>query len=414
MFMLIDCDNFFVSCEKAFQPQLKDRPVVVLSNNDGCVVSRSYEAKAIGIPMCAPYFKVERLLKAYNGIALSSNYELYADMSNRVMTLIKSYFEQIEIYSIDEAFAYIDDRENIEYRALTLRNTILKQTGISVSIGIAKTKTLCKVASEIAKKQSAAKICILTDEEVIKTHLAKLDVRDIWGVGRNTTKKLNFLGIFTALELAQTPHKRIRDSFNICLEKTVMELNNVPCLEMEERELQKSIICSRSFEHEVSGLEQLKKIISEFVDSACLRLREQNGMAQGIVVFVDTNRFKDKQYNNSQLVTLPQPTNNTAKFIKAMTTGLEQIYRREYLYKKAGVMLTGIEDIDTPQQDFLTPRNISEKDKKLMQSFDSINRKLGKKTVFFGTQTSGVKHYIKREFKSSSYTTSWDALLTVP
>lgn len=413
MFMLIDCDNFFVSCEKSFQPRLKNRPVVVLSNNDGCVVSRSYEAKTIGISMCAPYFKIENLLRAHNGIALSSNYELYADMSKRVMSLIRSFFDKIEIYSIDEAFVFVNDDKNIEHSALVLRNTILKQTGISVSIGIAKTKTLCKVASEIAKKQSMAKICLLTDEERIKTHLACLDVKDIWGVGRNTSKKLNFLGIFTALELASSPRKMIRGNFSISMEKTVMELNNIPCLEMEDTELQQSIICSRSFEHEVCGFENLKKIISEFVDSACLRLREQNGIAQGIVVFLDTNRFKDKQYSNSQSIMLPCPTNNTSKFIKAMIKGLEQIYLDEYEYKKAGVMLTNIEDINNPQDDFLNPRQISEKDKKLMQTFDEINHKLGRKTLYFGTQAAGVKHYIKREFKSASYTTSWDGLALV-
>lgn len=413
MYMLIDCDNFFVSCEKAFQPRLKNQPIVVLSNNDGCVVSRSYEAKALGIAMCAPFFKIENLLRLHNGIALSSNYELYADMSRRVMALIKSYFSNIEIYSIDEAFVSVDDREQFEHIALTLRNTILQQTGISVSIGIAKTKTLCKIASEIAKKQSAAKICLLTDPKLIQQHLSQLDVKSIWGVGNNITKKLNFLGIFTAWELASSPLKMIRNSFSISLEKTVMELNNTPCLEMEEASLQQSIICSRSFEYEVNNFENLQKIISEFVDNACLRLREQNGSAKGIVVFISTNRFKGEQYDNSHLVSLPCPTNHTAKFIKAMIEGLTHIYEPKYQYKKAGIILTDIESNNAPQRNFFDSPKTCEKDQKLMQTFDEINHKLGRKTIYFGTQGAGVSHYIKREFKSTSYTTSWDGLPVV-
>lgn len=413
MYLLIDCDNFFVSCEKAFQPHLKNRPVVVLSNNDGCVVSRSYEAKKIGIPMCSPYFKIENQFRHAGGIALSSNYELYTNMSKRVMSLVGSFFEHIEVYSIDEAFAEIDDREDMTHITLMLRNTILKQTGISVSIGVAKTKTLCKIASEIAKKQESGKICIFTNPETIKKHLDNIDVKDVWGVGHNITKKLNFMGVFTAGELASSPLQMIRHSFSITTEKTVMELNGTACIELEDSELAQSLVCSRTFEHEINSFENLKKVISEFVDSACLRLRNQNGRARGIVVFIETNRFKDKRYNNSKLVSLNEPSNHTAKFIKAMIEGLKSIYHPEFYYKRAGVMLTEIEDLNNPQADLLNPQQVGEKDNRLMQTFDAINHKLGRKTIYFGTQAAGVKHYIKREFKSSSYTTSWDGLLKV-
>ena len=410
MYLLIDCDNFFVSCERVFRPCLKYSPVVVISNNDGCVVARSYEAKALGIPMCAPYFKIERTFKAAGGIALSSNYELYADISKRVMRLIADCFGKIEIYSIDEAFAEIDDREDLPRLALQIRNTILKQTGISVSVGAAATKTLCKIAGEIAKKQTAGKICILTEPDNIAAALQKLDVGDVWGIGRKLVKKLNFMGIFTAAELAAAPHALIRQSFGILTEKTLQELNGIPCIGFEDTPRQKSILCSRSFETEINGFENLKKIIAEFVDNACLRLREQNGLAGGIVVFIATNRFHEPYYNNSKLVGLPEASCHTAKFTKAMTEGLKSIYRPEFYYKRAGIMLVGIEDAGAAQKDFLISETERTKETELMKAVDAVNRKLGRKTLYFGAQEAGIRHYIKRGHKSPSYTTSWNDL----
>ena len=410
MYLLIDCDNFFVSCERVFRPCLKDRPVVVLSNNDGCVVARSYEAKALGVPMCAPYFKIEKTFKAAGGIALSSNYELYADISKRVMRLIADCFGKIEIYSIDEAFAEIDDREDLPRLTLQIRNTILKQTGISVSVGAAATKTLCKIAGEIAKKQTVGKICILTEPDNIAAALQKLDVGDVWGIGRKLVKKLNFMGIFTAAELAAAPHALIRQSFGILTEKTLQELNGIPCIGFEDTPRQKSILCSRSFETEINGFENLKKIIAEFVDNACLRLREQNGLAGGIVVFIATNRFHEPYYNNSKLVGLPEASCHTAKFTKAMTEGLKSIYRPEFYYKRAGIMLVGIEDAGAAQKDFLISETERTKETELMKAVDAVNRKLGRKTLYFGAQEAGIRHYIKRGHKSPSYTTSWNDL----
>lgn len=413
MYALIDCDNFFVSCERIFQPKLKDRPVVVLSNNDGCVVARSYEAKALGIPMCAPYFKIEKAFRNNNGIALSSNYELYADISKRIMSLMRQQFRDVEIYSIDEAFVKFPDNIPYQETALNFRRKILKQIGISVSVGIAPSKTLCKIAGDYAKKHD--KIFFLNDEKAVSEHLKHLDVIDIWGIGRHTARKLNFIGIFNGEELRTAPLKMIRKSFGINVEKTVMELNRIPCLEIDSEEQQKSIISSRSFESDIRGLEKLEAVIAEFVDSACLRLRRQNSLAAGIIVFVASNRFKTNQpqYYNSTLVSLEQPSNNTAKFMQAMHHGLKQIYRPDIYYKRAGVTLVNIEDVNRPQTDFLLDKQSSLKEQKLMQAFDAINARLGRKSIFFGTQAAGVKHYIKREFKSSSYTTSWEGLALV-
>lgn len=415
MFFLVDCDNFFVSCERVFQPYLKNHPVVVLSNNDGCVVSRSYEAKALGIPMACPYFKIEHLFTSNNGIALSSNYELYADMSRRIMNWLQSNFNEVEIYSIDEAFVKFEEDKNPEEIALFIRNNILQQTGISVSVGIARTKTLCKIASHFAKKKNNHKIHFFDCEASIDTGLKNTEVLDIWGVGRNIAPKLNFLGIFTAFELKNAPIKMIRQSLGINLEKTVQELNNFPCIDIETVKASQTIITSRSFEFEINNYETIAQIIAEFVDTACLRLREKEACANGISVYIHTNRFNlsKAQYNNQVNIMLENPSNSTSNFIKAAQQGLLQIYDANYSYKKAGIMLIGIEALNNPQNDLFSNKEISQKEISLMQAFDSINKKLGKKSIYFGAQANGVKYYIKREFKSRNFTTSWQDLLEV-
>lgn len=305
MFFLFDCDNFFVSCERVFAPGLKKRPVVVLSNNDGCVVSRSYEAKALGIPMGAPYFKIERFFTARGGVALSSNYELYADMSARVMSVLRSCFSNLEVYSIDEAFARLPDSQNLEQLAAAIRTRILRETGISVSAGIAPTKTLCKIAAHCAKQKTADKTFTLKDPEQIRKHLQQLDVIDIWGVGRHLSPKLGYLGIFTAWELAQTPLQQIRRCFNLRLAQTVLELNGTPCLELETEETAQSLTTSRSFEYEIKDYELLRKILAEFADAVSIRLRRQNAVAGTLSVFLRTNRFAaGEQYNNAAFVLL--------------------------------------------------------------------------------------------------------------
>lgn len=413
MFALIDCDNFFVSCERIFQPKLKRRPVVVLSNNDGCVIARSYEAKSIGIPMCAPYFKIEKILHSQNGIALSSNHELYADISGRVMDLIRSQFGCPEIYSVDEAFVHLQDCKNPLQTAQNFPKKILKEIGIPVSIGISLSKTLCKVAGEYAKKHN--KVFCLTDNDNISEQLKNIDVSEIWGIGKKTAQKLNFMGIFTALELRNSPLSLIRQKLGINIEKTILELNGFPCCEINTEEPQHSIMTSRSFETEISEYEELKSTIADFVSNACFRLRRQNSSALGIAVFIASNRFKTNrpQYCNSTIISLKQPSCNTAKFIEAMTKGLKAIYKSGILYKRAGITLLGIENINTPQIDFLEDKSVSLKEQKLMQAFDTINAKLGKKSLFFGAQAVKKKACTKSQFKSQNYTTSWEDLAIV-
>lgn len=412
MFFLIDCDNFFVSCERIFQPNLKNRPVVVLSNNDGCVVSRSYEAKALGIPMCVPYFKIQKSFIKQGGVALSSNYELYANISQRVMTLLRSEFKELEIYSIDEAFVKVPDHPQLEAQALDIRRRIMQEIGISVSIGIAATKTLCKIAIDIAKKKPQDKIALLIDKELITQQLKKTYVSEIWGVGRRLNAKMGFLGIFTAYELSTTPLKMIRKNFSITLEKTVMELNGTPCLEIQEEETAKTLVTSRSFEYAISSFDQLSQIVSEFTSAACLRLRKQGAVARNITVFLKTNRFDKEQgqHNTSALVSLTAPSSNTAKFIQAMKIGLAQIHQPTIKYKSAGVVLGEIQLLSSLQNDFFHDLDTCIQDQKLMNAVDDLNQRIGRKSVYFGAQKSGVQHFIKRDHRSRSYTTSWQGL----
>lgn len=413
MFMLVDCDNFFVSCERIFQPKLKNRPVVVLSNNDGCVVSRSYEAKKAGIQMCTPYFKIADRLRQLGGIALSSNYELYADISGRLMAFLRSRFTEIETYSIDEAFLKVPFRDNFFSLASELRYSILSQIGIPVSIGIAPTKTLCKIASRLAKQNF--KIWLLSDPQMQEEVLRQTEVADIWGVGRRTASKLNFMGIFTALNLRNTPAAVIRSGFGINLEKTRLELRGFPCLGIEPPEPQKTIISSGSFEYEINAFEQLEQNLAEFVDCACQRLRRQNSLAGAITVEIFSNRFNlnHPQYNNASTINLQQASDNTARFMTAMKSALSQIYRPDCWYKRAGVILSGIEDAVSGQKSWFSDTEQYRQDRKLMAAFDELNSKFGRKTVFFAIQNTVPKSYLKREFKSPAFTTSWNELLRV-
>ncbi len=414
MYMLIDCDNFFVSCERVFRPDLKNRPVVVLSSNDGCVIARSYEAKDLNTPMGVPFFQVKSFLQKHNGTWLSCNHELYSSMSTRVMNLIRSYFSKIEIYSIDEAFAHLSENEDYLSLAHTLRQDILRQIGISVSIGIAPSKTLCKLAGSIAKKQSSGKIFALPDKETARPYLKNLDVEKIWGIGRNLNKKLNFMGIFTAEDLVKAPLSMLRSKFGISLERTIQELKGIPCLQMDELEHSKTILCSRSFENELTTYEQIRTAISEFVDSGCRRLREQKALAGGIITFISTNRFRNEpQYDNSQLISLNAPSNNTAKFLSAMEKGLKQIFNAKFRYKRAGIILTDICSEDSPQTDLFQSHKKNNKEKALMQAFDELNGRLGKRTVFFGIQPPQQISFVKRDFRSPCYTTRWKEIAKV-
>lgn len=414
MFFLFDCDNFFVSCERIFRPNLKKRPVVVLSSNDGCVVSRSYEAKAIPIAMGAPYFKIEKVFRAAGGTALSSNFELYSDISRRLMSLLRQECGSIHIYSVDEAFAELPDNIDHFRFALHIRTRILKEIGIPVSIGIAPTKTLCKIASSLAKSKAFDKVEILTPGQSLRTILKNFEVKDVWGVGHRIAPRLNFLGIFTALELSSAPLKMIRRTFGINLEKTIMELNGFPCQDIAAEETARSITVSRSFEREISNIKQLEAIIAGFTDTACRRLRAQNAAAREITVFLKTNRFKNPAgQGGSCLIPLGGPCIHTGHFITAANFGLRQIFIPGEAYKSAGITLQAIEETTTLQSSLFEKSVLPPKEQKLMQAFDGLNNKLGAHTVFFAAQTVSPQNFTRGNFRSPAYTTSWNALPVV-
>ncbi len=415
MYFLFDCDNFFVSCERVFAPALKKVPVVVLSNNDGCVVSRSYEAKALGIPMGAPYFQIERFLSRHHGVAISSNHEFYADMSRRIMSILRNQFPELEVYSIDEAFARVSATTRLEEIALHTRNQLLQQTGISVSVGIAPTKTLCKIAARQAKQKECDKIFLLNKSTDIRSQLEHMDVNNVWGVGRHLSPKLGYLGIFTAWDLATAPLQQIRHCFDVRLAKTVLELNGTPCLEIEGDDTSQSLTTSRSFEREISDYEQLTQIIAEFTDKSALRLRRQNAVARGVTVFLRTNRFaKDKeQYNNAAYISLNSPTSHTGKLIHAARQALQQVYRHGLEYKSAGVILKDIQPINQVQTTFFDSAPTSNKEQTLMSALDKLNHRFGAKTVRFAPQAPNISPLIRQDHRTHLYTTSWDELPTV-
>lgn len=387
MFMLLDCDNFFVSCERVFRPELKRRPVVVLSNNDGCVISRSNEAKALGIPMGAPYFKVKAAFTARGGIALSGRHGLYGDMSRRVMGLLKMFYDHTEVYSIDEAFVRLPETALPEKEAPFIRELLERQTGLPVSVGVAPTKTLCKAAADTAKKREGNKIEILSDEIRIDAALSARNVADLWGIGRRTALRLHFLGFITALDLKKAPHSLIRKKLGINTDRIVTELNGIPCREHIE-EGQQSFVCSRTFEREISGFDRLKSVMAEFTEAVCRRLRRHESAAAALTVFIENSRFDPRRpyCQNVHTETLPEMTDNTARFMTALGTGLEKIWRPGFRCKRAGVMLSDVENIGRLQGNLFIPPDENLKSRKLMQAFDALNEKMGAGTLFFGSR----------------------------
>lgn len=419
IFALVDCNNFYASCERIFNPSLEHKAIVVLSNNDGCIVARSNEAKLLGIPMGAPYFQYSKLLKQNKVTIFSSNYTLYGDISQRIMTALRLFCSDVEIYSIDEAFLQLhafSQQDLINY-CKNIRQKIKQWIGIPVSIGIAPTKTLAKVANYMAKRHSIEGIFDLRNAVMQETILKSFDIKNIWGIGQRLSLKLNQLGIKSALDLRDYPQKIIRQHFGVTVERTVLELRGIPCLSLEATKPNKSIIASRSFGKPITHYEDLAEAISYHTARASEKLRQQNSKAQGIYAFITTNVFRDKgkQYNNGQLCTFIEPTADTRHLIQAAKKALQKIYRTGYKYHKAGIILTDIISADYYQQDLFINSNAAEnfKHNHLMQVIDNINRQMGKQTLFFAAQ--GTKPYwmMRVDCKSPKYTTSWQELVQV-
>ena len=414
---LVDCNNFYASCERVFQPRLRGRPIVVLSNNDGCVIARSNEAKALGVEMGAPWHLSKENFRKAGIVVRSSNYTLNGDKSGSEMSVLADFTPNLEIYSIDEAFLSLGGFElRLEAHARELRATVLQWTGIPVSVGIAPTKTLAKVANRLAKKDpSSGGVRWLLDEQSQRDALAKLELTDLWGIARRMAERLNAIGITTPLELRDADHRLIRERFSVVLERMVLELRGVACIGLEEvAPDRKSLIASRSFGQAVETRAGLAEAISVYTARAAEKMRRQNLTTASIAVWIETNRFKpgDRQYNASKAVRLPVATADTGKLIAAAMAGLGIIFKPGYRYKKAGVTFLDLVAADQVQ-DSLFDRRDDARSVKRMRAIDELNKRFGRGTVGFGTAGERQGWGLRREFISPRYTTVWDELLRV-
>lgn len=413
-FALVDCNNFYASCEKLFRPDLKDTPIVVLSNNDGCVVARSKEAKELGIKMAVPVFQIQQQIRQHKIQTFSSNYALYADLSSRVMHTLELLTPRVEIYSIDEAFVDLTGIETVVSLPAFgqhIKDTIAQWVGLNVCVGIAPTKTLAKLANHAAKKYPAtAGVVDLTRRERQQRLLAITPVIDIWGVGRRNAKRLQQMGIHTALDLAQSSAKNIRSQFSVVLEKTVIELNGESCIGLEELPATKQqIICSRSFGSSVTRLKDMREVVSQYTARAAEKLRAEKQQAKVLTLFIHTSRFQADQNNYSNSITgeLVIPSSDTRDLNKLAIMLLQRIWREGYQYNKAGIMLSDFHSAYQPGLfDASEPRK---NNAQLMAVLDNINQKgLGK--VFLANQGLKNTWAMKREHLSPAYTTRWSDL----
>lgn len=416
-FALIDGNNFYVSCERVFNPKLEGKPVVVLSNNDGCAVARSLEVKALGVKMGTPWFQMKDLARKHSIIALSSNYTLYADLSNRMMSVLSMFSPNREIYSIDECFLDLDGF-NIDLTAYgqVIRQRVRQWTGIPVCVGIGPSKTLAKLANHVAKKRPEwNSVCDLgtLSERDLNTLLGSIEVGEVWGVGSRIREKLATLQIHSVLAMKQADAGLIRRQFSVVTERTVMELRGISCLALEEvAPAKQQIMCSRSFGAPVMDLTGLREAVTSYATRAAEKLRRQSSVAGAVHVFISTSPFreKDPQYSQGLTIPLPDATSDTLKLLKAVLWGLKRIYRPGYRYAKAGVMLMDLGPVATQQNSLFADEVADESAIQLMQTMDSINRKMGKDSIFLAS--AGIrKHWqMKRENKSPSYTTQWEEL----
>lgn len=416
VFALVDCNNFYASCEKLFRPDLKDTPVVVLSNNDGCVVARSREAKLLGIKMGVPVFQIKAEMQRHGILAFSSNYALYADLSSRVMRTLEEMAPRVEVYSIDEAFLDLTGIESaislVEF-GQQVRERIGHWIGITVCVGIAPTKTLAKLANHAAKKYPATQgVVDLTNPDRQRRLLALVPVDDVWGVGRRLSKRLNALGITTALDLANASPRAIRDQFSVVLERTVRELNGESCIELEEiPPTKKQIVCSRSFGVKVTHFELLREAVCEYATRATEKLRKEQQQAKVMTVFIRTSPFKDNepQYSSSASGELLIPSCDTRDFIELANHLLKRIWKDGFRYAKAGVMLSDFYEPGMFQPGLFDDVSTRSNSQQLMSVLDTINQS-GAGKVFFAGQGMKKDWSMKREHLSPAYTTRWDQL----
>jgi len=408
---LVDCNNFYVSCERVFNPRLEGRPVVVLSNNDGCVVARSNEAKTLKIPAGCPYFQCEKLLRDNNGTALSSNYELYGDMSKRVMQILAQSAPAIEQYSIDEAFLDLGQCHIRDARAYLadVKRRVWTQTGIPVSAGVSLTKTLAKVANRTAKA-SGQGVSVLLDRVQVDQVLSALPVEDVWGIGYRTGSRLAALGIRTALDFAERPAVWVRKTLGVCGERTARELRGEACIELADlRPKRKSVACSRSFGQAVSSFSDLRRALAGHLATAAAKMRSGRLAAGEVSVYLATDRYADgPQQAEYVSCTLPQESGYTPELMQAATQCLARLYRHGFRYRKLGVVLSSLCPVDAVQP-CLFQKQDSRKDV-LMTVMDRINARHGRNALSMACWIGDKQYAMRREKLSPRYTTCWDEI----
>lgn len=415
-YALIDCNNFYASCERMFRPQLNGKPVVVLSNNDGCVIARSNEAKALGIPMGAPFFEYQVLFKLHNVHVFSANFALYGDLSNRVMNILSEYSPEIEIYSIDEAFLKLDGFEKFDLKAygLEMKRNVTRSTGIPISVGIAPTKSLAKVANKIAKKfpkEFGGSYVIDTEEKRIKA-LKWTKVEDVWGIGRQLSKKLNLLNVHNAYEFTQLSEGWIKKNMSIVGLRLKKDLSGIPVLDLEDVQKKQSIACTRSFETNYTKYEDLKERITTFTSSVGEKLRKQKTCTNRIQVYINTNRHREDQdqYNNSITLKLPYPTNSTIELAKFALIALGKIFKEGYGYKSAGLITMDFTNEDESQIKLF--ENSDPRHSSLMESLDKLNKRMGQQKIRLASQDKRTWK-MRQENLSPRYTTSLKDIIEI-
>ena len=412
---LVDCNSFYVSCERLFNPKIRKKPVVVLSNNDGCIISRSTEAKALGIKMGEPYFKEKDIIVKNNVQVFSSNYSLYGDMSRRVMRTLKRFNSGIEVYSIDEAFLDLSNfsDDEIEEVGKEIRTTVLQWTGIPTSIGIAKTKTLSKVANHIAKKKQSGVVSLIGIQN-IDPILEKVEINDVWGVGRQLTKFYHKNGIYNAKQLKNKSNTWVKKSSNVLSSRTAMELRGISCIDLETTSSKrKSCVVSRSFGKRVESFQELKEAVVGYALNASEKIRSESLATKTITIFIRTSPFQNRfgYYSNSKTIDLPISTNNSIEIVKAVICGLKVIFKNGYRYQKAGVMLSHLSDSANSKNLFSSEKD--EKINNLMKSIDDTNYRYGRSTLSLASAGVHKKYNLKREYSSKIDTADFHSLPTI-
>jgi DNA polymerase V len=413
MYALVDCNTFYASCEQVFRPDLRGQPIIVLSNNDGCIISRNREAKLLGVPELVPYFQMREQVEKLGCQVFSSNYELYGDLSARVMRLLEDWAAAIEVYSIDEAFLRLLPGDWPQ-QGTDIKQMLWQQTGIPVCVGIGPTKTLSKLANRAAKKIPKFNgVCVLDSADKWEWLLARISPKQIWGVGSRITERLQHLGITNALQLAKADQKWLRRHFSVVLERTIRELNGEPCLDLElEPEPKQEIISTRSFSYKVTELRELQQAISNYAARACEKLRKQDGLTQQLWVYLESFDRKVGYLHRQGFVRLPHLSNDTRLIAAAAAEAIVPLFRDGLRYKKCGIGLMDIRTRRYEQQDMFTASQ-SEQSRKLMTVLDAVNRRYGRQTLALAAAGIDPPWSMKRDFMSPRYTTRWTDLPVV-